>query len=549
VAWSSRAVRWALSLTVALAACAAAAPIASAVPAGRVLVTVTAGAHPPAGARHVAHLGGLDFVTLAVPRGLTARQYAASLPGRAGVVGAQADTPIPRASVFGTCADTPASLSQTIAVTANARSRPLPKTTGPIAVLDTGVDPSVPELAGHVLPGSDAVSGPVPATPDNDGHGTQVAAAAAGAPGLVAGVSPTSPVMPIRIATASLLATPSSIARGLEIAVTRKARVAVLPSSQLMSDTTSGAVTSLGLAIDAAFSAGVIVVVPAGNEGQNEEVFPGSLAHVLTVGSGGPETVPDPFSNVGPWIDLLAPGAALTLPAPPSICLSGYAAASGTSFAAGAVAGAVALIGAARPSLTTSALYDVVRRLATSPAGTDGFDINTGFGVLNVGAGLGASAPPDDPHEVDDNVYWLKKNPSAFPTYLTKARKTNTRASVSPGKDPQDVFKVALHKGELLRATVTSTSADGVLEATIWSRATGAFDMQLPSPSSELRDSSGFTQNPAVSFRATRAGTYYVAVFAPDWNLPGEQGQVGKDLAPLSVPRTRYSLTLQRSRR
>ena len=52
--------------------------------------------------------------------------------------------------------------------------------------------------------------------------------------------------------------------------------------------------------------------------------------------------------------------------------------------------------------------------------------------------------------------------------------------------------------------------------------------MQLPSPNTELRDSSGFSQNPAVSFRATRAGTYYVAIFAPDWNLPGEQGQVGQ---------------------
>jgi hypothetical protein len=355
--------------------------------------------------------------------------------------------------------------------------------------------------------------------------------------------------MPIRIATASLLATPSSIVKGLEIAATRKARVAVLPSSQLMSDTTSGAVTSLGLAIDAAFSAGVIVVVPAGNEGQNEEVFPGSLAHVLTVGSGGPTDVPDPFSNIGPWIDLVTQGAGLTLPAPPSICSSGYASASGTSFAAGAVAGAVALIGAARPTLSTSELYDTVRRLATSPAGTDGFDVNTGFGILDVGAGLGATAPPDDPHEVDDNVYWLKKNPSAFPTYLTKAKKTKAVASVAPGKDPQDVYKVALRRGELLRATVTNSSASAVLAATIWSRATGAFDMQLPSPSSELRDSSGFSQNPAVSFRATRAGTYYVTVFAPDWDLPGEQGKVGQDLAPLSPPRTRYGLTLQRSRK
>lgn len=111
------------------------------------------------------------------------------------------------------------------------------------------------------------------------------------------------------------------------------------------------------------------------------------------------------------------------------------------------------------------------------------------------------------------------------------------------------MYKVALRRGELLRATVSNSSAESVLAATIWSRATGAFDMQLPSPNSELRDSSGFAQTPAVSYRASRAGTYYVAVFAPDWNLPGEQGKAGQDLAPLSPPRTRYGLTLQRSRR
>ena len=91
-----------------------------------------------------------------------------------------------------------------------------------------------------MLPGSDALAGTAPAAPDDDGHGTQVAAAAAGAPGLVAGISPTSPVMPIRIGTASVLATPATIVKGLEIAATRKARVAVLPSSQLLSDAPLG---------------------------------------------------------------------------------------------------------------------------------------------------------------------------------------------------------------------------------------------------------------------------------------------------------------------
>ncbi len=528
------------------AACAS--PPASAAPAPEVLITVVDGARLPAGAQGVARIGGLRFATVAVPAGVTAERYAAALTRRAGVVGAEPDTPLRRAYIGGTCVDTPASLSQDLPVAVNARSRSLPRTTGAIAVLDTGVDPTVPELQGRVLPASEAIAGTPPAAADNDGHGTQVAAAAAGAPGLVAGVSPTSPIMPIRIATASALATPSTIVKGLEIAVTRKARVALLPSSRLMRDTADSTVTSVGLAISAAFRDGVITVVPSGNEGEREPVFPGTLAHVITVGSAAVSGARDAFSNFGPWIDLVAPSAALVMPAPPAICISGYARADGTSFSAAAVAGAIALIGGARPTLSTSQLYDVVRRRATSDASTSGFDVNTGFGLLNVGAGLGVTASAADPYEINDNVYWLRQRPAAFPTYLRSKRKSTTRGSLSPGKDPQDAFKVRLRKGELLRATVKNGSTSSALAATIWSTRAAAFSMELPASSAELRDSSGFTQNPAVSYRASKTGTYYVAVFAPDWDLPGEQGKAGQDLAPLSPPRTTYSLTLARSR-
>jgi subtilisin family serine protease len=398
-----------------------------------------------------------------------------------------------------------------------------------------------------VLAASNAITERLPALPDDDGHGTQVAAAAAGAAGLVAGISPTSPVMPIRIATASLLATPATIVKGLEIAVARKARVAVLPSSQPLSQVAEGTVTSVGLALSAAFSEGVITVVPAGNEGENETVFPGTLAHALTVGSAGTAAARDEFSNTGPWLDLMAPGADLILPAPPSICLSGYARASGTSFSAGAVAGAVALVAAARPRLTTAGLYDLIRRSSSTNMSTSGFDVTTGFGLLDVGAGLTATAAAADPYEVNDNVYWLKRRPTSFPTYLRRTRVATTRGSVSPGKDPQDAFKVYLRRGDLLRASVSNANAGAVLYASIWSTRTGDFDMRLPAPSSELR-SAGFTQNPRVSYRATRTGTYYVAVFAPAWTVPGEQGTIGKDLAPLSPPRSTYRLTMTRRR-
>lgn len=537
-----------MSVVLGLALGAVPAAPASAIPVSEVLVASTDWAALPTGAQRVARIAGLRFATVRVPAGGTAAAYAAVLRRRPGVASVQPNTPVRPASIAGTCVDAPASPQLETAVTANARSRPSPVTRRTVAVLDTGVDPGVPELAGRVLAGSDAIGGPATGLADDDGHGTQVAAAAAGAPGLVAGISPTSLIMPIRIATASVLATPASIVKGLEIAVTRRARVAVLPSSSPLAQVPETTITSVGLAVNAAFSQGVITVVPAGNEGKDQQIFPGGLAHVLTVGSAGRLAVRDAFSNLGPWIDLVAPGADLVLPAPGAICGSGYARASGTSFSAAGVAGAVALIAAARPTLTTAQLYDVVRRMASRDAGLEGFDVNTGFGLLDVGAGLTAKPATDDPRprEVNDNVYWLKQRPKTFPAYLLRTRRTRTRGSVSPGKDPQDAFKVTLRRNDVLHARFTNPDPQAVLYATIWNRTTGPFDMRLASPSSELRDSSGFTQNPAVSYRATRTGTYYVAIFAPDQAAPGDPGKPGDELVTGSPPRTAYTLRMDK---
>lgn len=543
---TSNVARPSLSVFVVLGLIAAGPGAAEAARPSGVLVAATANAQLPR-AHEVARIDGVRFARVPVPRGWTADGYASALRRVPGIAGAQPNVPVPRAAIAGTCVDRPTSPQLEIAMTTNARSRPLPVTRRTVAVLDTGVDPTVPELAGRVLPASDVIGGPAPGPADDDGHGTQVAAAAAGAAGVVAGVSPTSLIMPIRIASASVLATPESVVRGLAIAAARRARVAVLPSSQPLTQVGEASVTAVGVAVNAARTQGVITVVPVGNEGKNQEVFPGGLAHVLTVGSAGRLAVRDPFSNFGRWVDLVAPGADLVLPAPAAICLSGYARASGTSFSAAAVAGAVALIAAARPALATAQLYDIVRRMATRDAGLQGFDENTGFGLLDVGAGLTAAPAGDDPRprEVNDNVHWLRQRPTVFPTYLRRTRRTTTRGTVSPGKDPQDAFKVQLGRNDLLRARVRTADPDAVLYATIWDRTTGPFDMRLPGPRTLLH-AAGFTQNPAVSHRAVRAGTYYVAVFAPDRAAPGDPAEAGDQLATSSPPHTAYTLAMDK---
>ena len=84
----------------------------------------------------------------------------------------------------------------------------------------------------------------------------------------------------------------------------------------------------------------------------------------------------------------------------------GYAAVSGTSFAAPMVAAAAAWVHAARPSLGRS---EVVFALLFSARDTQtrGWDPDTGYGVLDIAAALREQVPLNDPLEPNDNIQWI----------------------------------------------------------------------------------------------------------------------------------------------
>lgn len=97
-------------------------------------------------------------------------------------------------------------------------------------------------------------------------------------------------------------------------------------------------------AITSLIAAGIIVVCSASNEGQRHQQsisYPARLGHVLSIGSHDVYGNPSDFSPVGQQLDFLGPGAKI---AGPSLAYPGYKVASGTSYAAPAVAGLICLI-------------------------------------------------------------------------------------------------------------------------------------------------------------------------------------------------------------
>jgi hypothetical protein len=392
-----------------------------------------------------------------------------------------------------------------------------PVTTKPIAVLSTGVDADVPDLAGRVLPGADALTGG-PISGDRSGHGTQAAGAAAGAGPGWRGISPGSPVLPIRIAAAAEPVRPEAVAKGIALAVKRGAGVILIGGSGPLADPMDTGSTSIATAVAEAFSKGVLVVALAGDDKTAAPTMPGALPHVLTAGSIAPAGTRSTLSNSGPWLDLLAPGEGVAPPLPAAVCGYGYGYANGSSFSAAALAGAAALAQARHRAATAQQLFELVRRGAED-LGPSGHDADTGFGLLDVARALSDPLQPrETQREVDDDPFWVRGAHAKAHPPLVNRRKLRFRAtaSVSPAKDPADVFPVSLRKGDRITVAVDAADPGATLLVSILAPTAGDFDVTNAVTTHRLAATGGLAASQQVGVRVKRSGLHFVAVRATD---------------------------------
>jgi thermitase len=263
-----------------------------------------------------------------------------------------------------------------------------------VAVIDTGIDMSHPDLAANVdrAGARNLVEAGQP--PDDDfGHGTHVAGivAAVGDNGQGGcGVAWRGRVLPIRVLGVDGTGTTWNTVAALDYAVSRQAAVANLSLgspdySPLEAD-----------AVQRAVQAGTVVVAAAGNEAGdgNYLEYPASYPGVISVGAVGPDLRRAVFSNFNSWVTLAAPGVDVfsTIPTRLSPGVP-YGYLSGTSMAAPMVAGAAALLLTQNPGWTPAQVTERLRRTARdlTPTGdpVPGFDVYFGAGLLDIGRGLG----------------------------------------------------------------------------------------------------------------------------------------------------------------
>ncbi len=188
-------------------------------------------------------------------------------------------------------------------------------------------------------------------TTDLDGHGTFVASIAAGR---THGVAREATVHPIRILNSEAVGTLSTAMAGIDYITSR----GILPAVAILS--LGSPVSSIfNTAVENAVEAGVVFVVSAGNDGKDAcEKSPASSPSAITVGASSMEDWKYSRSNYGPCVALYAPGE--RIPGAAIVDDRSFGEKSGTSFAAPHVAGVVAMMLGADPTLTPPQVRDLI---------------------------------------------------------------------------------------------------------------------------------------------------------------------------------------------
>jgi membrane-anchored mycosin MYCP len=252
-----------------------------------------------------------------------------------------------------------------------------------VAVIDSGVDASHPQLAGQVLAGRDFLDGD-DAQVDCVGHGTAVASIIAGRPidgaGL-RGLAPEARILPVRVSEQEIIdgeqtgrtVTSARFAQSIHWAVTRGADVLNLSVVLYRDD------PAVRRAVADAIERDVVVVAAVGNlhERGDPVPYPAAYDGVIGVGSIGPGGTRSSFSQVGQYVDLVAPGGDVDAAAP----AGGHQRTSGTSYAAPFVSATAALVRQYLPELTAPQV--AARILATTDPAPGGKPTAYGAGVLN----------------------------------------------------------------------------------------------------------------------------------------------------------------------
>jgi YVTN family beta-propeller protein len=320
-----------------------------------------------------------------------------------------------------------------------------------VAILDTGVDASHPDLVGRLVDGASFVG--TDELTDGNGHGTWMAGIVAAATDNSVGIAGIGSVgvkvMPVAALAADGTGQDSDIIRGILYASDNGADVILLAFSA------PGYSAALQAAIDYAWDRGAVVVAATGNAGAATPTYPAGDRRVMGVASTDEADRIATDSNHGPTTFLAAPGVRILTTAAGAdrdpLTDDEYRFVSGTSAAAAEVAGAAAVLRALDAAASNAV---IVGRLARSAAAVGTRD-ETGNGRLD----LGRAAIDTGTDEVVPTGVAGAADGGPFVGPYVAASSTNISTQGTTGTEPATAAQSAA-KVSLLTFRMTATAAD-----------------------------------------------------------------------------------------
>lgn len=280
-----------------------------------------------------------------------------------------------------------------------------------IAVVDTGVQADIPQLAGKVLSGTDFTGrggdGRVDYDTDDFGHGTAMASLMVAAPGYagIEGIAPGAMLLPIAVPLAgSGLPATDALPQAIRWAADHGASIISMSLGGDRDPARDTLPCPIGHqdAITYAISKGAIVVAASGNGGEQGSPVeePGVCLGVVSVGAVDPSRTVSSFSSRHPYLTLSAPGQRIaTLSKVRGVAYIGE----GTSQATAITSAALALVWSRFPTLSGR---EIVTKLLNSaedlgPAGRDDL---YGFGFIRPDLAISSTISNDAPNPVYEGI-------------------------------------------------------------------------------------------------------------------------------------------------
>jgi thermitase len=255
-----------------------------------------------------------------------------------------------------------------------------------VAIIDSGIDMTHPDLQAKIVPASYNVLDKNNNPRDDHGHGTHcagIAAAIADNAEGVAGVAPGVGIMSVKVFDATGRGSDATIAEGIVYAADHGAKVmsmslGLYKRSQIIED-----------ALQYALDKDVVLCASAGNNNALNDPeaaphLPSTYPGVIEVAATDALDKKARFSNFGKTVAVAAPGVDImsTLPTKGGQNAKTYGKMSGTSMASPYVAGLAALVRSQFPTLKQAEVKTHIQRTADD-LGDKGFDQIFGHGRVN----------------------------------------------------------------------------------------------------------------------------------------------------------------------